>query len=956
MSKQNTGRKFFATAATAALVASAIVPVASAAEFTDADKIASWAKESVEALAAKEIITGNPDGSFAPQGNVTRAQAAKMFTVALDLSTEGTENFTDVKDGQWFQGAVVAVVNAGIVNGMSATEFAPNANLTRAQAAKMIVEAYGLEGEADLSKFTDAKTVAGKWSEAYLSTAVAAGVINGKGDKLAANDSISRQEFAVMLTRAIDAADADNSAELVEALTEATTALETAVKALDAEVKIETIADSKAAVAAAKAAITEVEAALEAAKEVITEEEAAKVTAAITAANATVKATEEKIAKVEEAAKAPKVESISAINPVEVKVAFNKAVYKESLTAADFVVTETAATTAVTVNDVQLAEDGKSAILLLATNVPATGVNVEIAEGALLDTFFNKFEKIKVEEVKVAKDTTAPKLLSAVAEGANVVLTFDEPVNFGTSYTGASIDQTTATTQPVNSSKAGKYVYTIAAASVLANGKHTVDLTNVTDFAGNVDVLVSTEVTVTADNSATKVSSVKAEDANSFIVEFSKPVSTLAAANLEIKKGNLTIDATNFNVTTALVDEDGNATTGSSKFVKVNVVETSSNTTNLLYGKDETSVALSVKVFGYTDAAGVLGTEFAGAVTLSKDLTAPAIKSEKLISSTATTIVVPFDKALDSTTANTITVKEGNVLVAQTAAVSGKDLTLTFAADTLKAGKTYTITLAKGAVVSGNKSSEATTISYTVPTDVVTYTTTAPTVASSVVNGKNVLTVTYTGKVNDAAGLATAYKLNGADLPAGSDVYFSNSDKKVVIIELPTSYQVNEENKAAKFTINADTVKYDATVTAEANKFISGSATTSKAYESAITLKDNVAPALDKAEYVKNAAGLATGVKLTFTESIKDSTVDAANFVITQNTTSVSYTVATGVAGTTDLVDDKVLVLTFAQPVAVDATGLTVNTNTDNTKLTLTDAYGNKLGVIAQKLVVNAAN
>ena len=48
MTKQNKGRKFFATTATAALVASAIVPVASAAEFQDAASISSWAKEAVQ--------------------------------------------------------------------------------------------------------------------------------------------------------------------------------------------------------------------------------------------------------------------------------------------------------------------------------------------------------------------------------------------------------------------------------------------------------------------------------------------------------------------------------------------------------------------------------------------------------------------------------------------------------------------------------------------------------------------------------------------------------------------------------------------------------------------------------------------------------------------------------------------------------------------------------------------
>ena len=48
MAKQNKHHKFIAVSATAALVASAIVPVASAASFSDQNQIADWAKDYVE--------------------------------------------------------------------------------------------------------------------------------------------------------------------------------------------------------------------------------------------------------------------------------------------------------------------------------------------------------------------------------------------------------------------------------------------------------------------------------------------------------------------------------------------------------------------------------------------------------------------------------------------------------------------------------------------------------------------------------------------------------------------------------------------------------------------------------------------------------------------------------------------------------------------------------------------
>ena len=84
MTKQNKGRKFFATTATAALVASAIVPVASAAEFQDAASISSWAKEAVQFLTDKGYIQGDEKGNFNPAGTLTRAEAAEILSKALD--------------------------------------------------------------------------------------------------------------------------------------------------------------------------------------------------------------------------------------------------------------------------------------------------------------------------------------------------------------------------------------------------------------------------------------------------------------------------------------------------------------------------------------------------------------------------------------------------------------------------------------------------------------------------------------------------------------------------------------------------------------------------------------------------------------------------------------------------------------------------------------------------------
>lgn len=243
MTKQNKGRKFFATTATAALVASAIVPVASAAEFQDAASISSWAKEAVQFLTDKGFIQGDEKGNFNPAGTLTRAEAAEILSKALDLKATGTEDFSDVNENDWFYNAVLAT-SPELFDGMGNGKFEPKAQLTREQAAKVIVQGYQLTGKADLSQFADASK-ASKWAVSYLETAVENGVINGKGSLLAPQDKISREEFATMVKRTIDA------------VQEVTPAVE-AVKGLNAkelEVKFNTAVDAKDAAITTKYAI-----------------------------------------------------------------------------------------------------------------------------------------------------------------------------------------------------------------------------------------------------------------------------------------------------------------------------------------------------------------------------------------------------------------------------------------------------------------------------------------------------------------------------------------------------------------------------------------------------------------------------------------------------------------------------------------------------------------------------
>ncbi|KAI7253143.1 hypothetical protein KC345_g11408, partial [Hortaea werneckii] len=101
-----------------------------------------WASDVIKSMAAKHIIEGISSNEFNPQGGVTRAQFAAMITRALGLGAGSSSTFADVDSKAWYAEAVAAVNEAGIVFGRSTDVFAPNESITREEMAVMIVRAY----------------------------------------------------------------------------------------------------------------------------------------------------------------------------------------------------------------------------------------------------------------------------------------------------------------------------------------------------------------------------------------------------------------------------------------------------------------------------------------------------------------------------------------------------------------------------------------------------------------------------------------------------------------------------------------------------------------------------------------------------------------------------------------------------------------------------------------------
>lgn len=100
----------------------------------------------IEALASREIINGMGDDSFAPNATMTRAQYATIVVKALGLTPKANGKFADVAANAWYAEYVGAANTYGLVNGVSDTEFNPEGTITRQEAAVMTVRAARLCG------------------------------------------------------------------------------------------------------------------------------------------------------------------------------------------------------------------------------------------------------------------------------------------------------------------------------------------------------------------------------------------------------------------------------------------------------------------------------------------------------------------------------------------------------------------------------------------------------------------------------------------------------------------------------------------------------------------------------------------------------------------------------------------------------------------------------------------
>lgn len=159
-------------------------------------------------LAYKGILTGKSENIFEPYSTLTRAEFAAVIVRALNLPDQNINPFQDVESGAWYEKYISSAAGAGIINGISQTQFNPNGTVTKDEAAVMTMRAAQVLGYdtslADdeirnlLASFGDYMTIS-DWAKSAQAWCRKEGILSKDELLINPHENILRYEAAQMI-------------------------------------------------------------------------------------------------------------------------------------------------------------------------------------------------------------------------------------------------------------------------------------------------------------------------------------------------------------------------------------------------------------------------------------------------------------------------------------------------------------------------------------------------------------------------------------------------------------------------------------------------------------------------------------------------------------------------------------------------------------------------------------
>lgn len=189
-----------------------------------------WAYKQIQTLSDFGVVVGYPDGSYKPDANVTRAEFATMAIKALDQQNaelKSTVVFSDLPDTHWAYGMVERGVMFDLIKGNPDGTFDPNGNVSRGHALSVVVNALTTESisrskavEILEHSYVDYKVLP-EWLIITAGKAEILGmIVKSPNDptKINADKPATRAELAAFLVSMIEQAKLNPNAKLKEAM------------------------------------------------------------------------------------------------------------------------------------------------------------------------------------------------------------------------------------------------------------------------------------------------------------------------------------------------------------------------------------------------------------------------------------------------------------------------------------------------------------------------------------------------------------------------------------------------------------------------------------------------------------------------------------------------------------------------------------------------------------------
>ena len=947
-------KKFIVGAATAALVASAVAPVASAKDFNDTK--GNTHEPAIDALSDAGVITGYPNGSFLPNKTLTRSDVVKLM--GKWLVSEGYKVPTDYKTNMRFKDLTTksndellqyaaVVKDNGVFNGSNGNLLATD-NITRENMAVVIVRAFDTVEDIELVKYVkeqDFKKDVTDLAKAKAEARTAIDVLdyfditNPAAPAFNPKATTTRGHFATFLHKAIKTDYSEVKAPVVDVDKVAVDAAAEQVKAGAVTVARGNYATDANKLAAVQAYVTS----LVTEKDVVATVVAGKTAGeyAVTLTKGEAKAEKTIAMTFDFAADDRFVTEVNALNATQVEVKFSAAVDKASLfvdgKSGAFKATVTLGSLDSQPSDAltgELSADGKT-LKITAKNALSKRYDV-VVDGvkSVTGAAFDKYEKT----ITIAADKTAPTILGAERVSATQVkVKFSEPMKAFNATTFKYADGSTVTGVSGNVAAGADEVLFTLTEAVTSNKEIVATFIGAQDQAGNLITPNPATVSFTkgsADGVAPTVTSLTAINNKTVEVIFSEELAS--APTLTGIDGIVTVsqDSTNKN----------------KYIVKTNTAQS---------GLKNVTVTA-----GYKDLSGETGAVYSKIVNFDVDTVNPTIVSNKVTTIEGVEYLeLAFDEAVEaSATLDTINVTGSKVSNFVTTAITEVSVSADKFVQDSKDKKVYRIALAdllkgndtKGATyeltltgktetpatnvalvtdISGNLGPVSTKVNVTRNEDGTASTTNKP-VLDTTVGTNGIL-------VNDDKTITVGFTVGNQELDGASATNVNNYKFDGAVVKTAVLSPANAGKQEVTLTLQANSNNF----TGVRNVMISGvqlkNGLVMEPVNTTEVLTENVAPTVTSAKLTDT-----NKVTLTFSEAVSTKAA-ATDFALLIGGATVAENDAVTTAAET-----KATTVVFTLEKAVTAANITSGLSLKAlSTLDIKDEAGNKLSVPANILV-----